>query len=88
MRLPVLLADVLARMPAGLSQTLGETGWQLSHGERSGLYIARALPQGSEILLFDESFAALDPETLRQTLSCVGLGRCGGARSTRCAASR
>ena len=30
-------------MPAGLWQIVGETGWQLSHGERSRLYIARAL---------------------------------------------
>jgi len=29
-------------MPAGLQQMVGETGWQLSHGEKSRLYIARA----------------------------------------------
>ena len=65
------LGDLLARMPAGLMQMVGETGWQLSHGERSRLYIARALLQGAELILLDESFAALDPETLRQTLRCV-----------------
>lgn len=27
------LGDLLARMPAGLLQQVGETGWQLSHGE-------------------------------------------------------
>jgi len=40
------LGDLLQRMPAGLLQMVGETGWQLSHGERSRLYIARALLQG------------------------------------------
>jgi len=65
------LGELLDRMPAGLLQMVGETGWQLSHGERSRLYIARALLQGSEMMIFDESFAALDPETLRQSLSCV-----------------
>jgi ABC-type transport system involved in cytochrome bd biosynthesis fused ATPase/permease subunit len=50
---------------------LGETGWQLSQGERSRLYIARIILQGATCLIFDESFAALDPETLRQVLPCV-----------------
>ena len=29
------LGPLLSRMPAGLEQMVGETGWQLSHGERS-----------------------------------------------------
>jgi len=58
-------------MPAGMLQMVGESGWQLSHGERSRLYIARALLQGSDVLIFDESFAALDPENLRLALDCV-----------------
>lgn len=37
------LGDLLSRMPSGLMQVVGETGWQLSHGERSRLYLARAL---------------------------------------------
>ena len=58
-------------MPAGLLQMVGETGWQLSHGERSRLYIARALLQRAELIILDESFAALDPENLRRALTCV-----------------
>ncbi len=65
------LGDLLRRMPAGLHQLVGETGWQLSHGEKSRLYIARSLLQGAEILLFDESFGALDPETLNIALRSV-----------------
>ena len=52
-------------------QLVGETGWQLSHGERSRLYIARALLQGAELIVLDESFAALDPQTLRDALAYV-----------------
>ncbi|MEW6731463.1 MAG: ATP-binding cassette domain-containing protein [Acidobacteriota bacterium] len=65
------LGDLLSRMPAGLLQMVGETGWQLSHGERSRLYIARALLQNADLIILDESFAALDPETLRLSLHCV-----------------
>jgi ATP-binding cassette subfamily B protein len=65
------LADLLARMPAGLLQLVGEGGWQLSHGERSRLFMARALLQGGDVMILDESFAALDPENLRETLECV-----------------
>ena len=65
------LRSLVSRMPAGLLQMVGEGGWQLSHGERSRLYMARALLQGGDVMLLDESFAALDPENLRETLECV-----------------
>jgi ATP-binding cassette, subfamily B, bacterial len=65
------LGPLLARMPGGMQQMVGETGWQLSQGERSRIYIARTLLQRSSVVLLDESFAALDPENLRRCLECV-----------------
>ncbi len=65
------LGPLLTRMPSGLEQLVGESGWQLSHGERSRLYIARSLLQPLDVRLLDESFAALDPETLERALACV-----------------
>ncbi|MBL8275781.1 MAG: ABC transporter ATP-binding protein [Pelomonas sp.] len=65
------LGELLRRMPAGLQQRIGETGWQLSHGERSRIFLARALLQRAPLTVLDESFAALDPEHLAQCLACV-----------------
>jgi ATP-binding cassette subfamily B protein len=65
------LGGLLARMPSGLEQMVGESGWQLSHGERSRIFIARALLQRLDLRVLDESFAALDPETLERVLDCV-----------------
>jgi ATP-binding cassette subfamily B protein len=65
------LGPLLDRMPGGLYQMVGETGWQLSHGERSRLFIARALLQEAELIVLDESFGALDPETLKGAMKCV-----------------
>jgi ABC-type multidrug transport system fused ATPase/permease subunit len=58
-------------MPAGLQQVVGETGWRLSHGERSRVFIARALLQNADVFIFDESFGALDPETLELAMETV-----------------
>jgi ATP-binding cassette, subfamily B, bacterial len=65
------LGPLLDRMPGGMYQMVGETGWQLSHGEKSRLFIARALLQRSDVVILDESLAALDPENMAQTLRCL-----------------
>lgn len=65
------LGPLLARMPGGMFETVGETGWQLSHGEKSRLFIARALLQNSDVVILDESLAALDPENMALALRCM-----------------
>lgn len=65
------LGPLLARMPNHIHQLVGETGWQLSHGEKSRVFIARALLQRAELLVLDESFGTLDPETLEICMATV-----------------
>ncbi|MBA3251117.1 MAG: ATP-binding cassette domain-containing protein [Geodermatophilaceae bacterium] len=63
------LGGLLARMPAGLAQVVGETGWQLSNGERALVGLARALLAGPDVLVVDESLGPLDPLTARSALA-------------------
>ena len=62
------LGDLLAKMPSGMQQILGESGWQLSHGERSRIFIARTLLQDADLVILDESFGALDPINMGRAL--------------------
>ncbi|MEO7033250.1 MAG: ABC transporter ATP-binding protein [Polyangiaceae bacterium] len=65
------LGGLLKRMPSGLHQIVGETGWRLSQGEVSRVFLARALLQGADVVILDESLAALDPSTLSQCLDAI-----------------
>ena len=57
------LADLLDTMPSGILQMVGEGGWQLSHGERSRVYIARALLWGAQTWL---SSTRVSPRSIRK----------------------
>ncbi|MFP2933339.1 ATP-binding cassette domain-containing protein [Pyxidicoccus sp. 3LG] len=65
------LGELLERMPSGLFQMVGERGWQLSHGEQSRIFVARALLQRVRVVVLDEAFGALDPVTMRKVMACV-----------------
>ena len=65
------LGPLLDRMPAGMLQIVGETGWQLSHGERTRLFAARALVAPAQLVILDESAAALDPASAEIVLGCA-----------------
>lgn len=54
------LMPLIEKLPAGLQQMVGDSGWQLSQGEKARVYIARALLQQPAVLLLDEPLDALD----------------------------
>jgi ATP-binding cassette, subfamily B, bacterial len=58
------LDDLLSFMSAEINQQVGDAGWRLSESERSRVFLVRALLSGADVLVLDESFSALDPETL------------------------
>ncbi len=64
-------SDFVAQMPEGLESRISQGGTNVSGGQRQRLAIARAIVHQPDILVFDDSFSALDLTTdarLRQAL--------------------
>jgi ATP-binding cassette, subfamily B, multidrug efflux pump len=55
--------DFVAAMPDGLDSPIAQGGSNVSGGQRQRLAIARALVRGADIVVFDDSFSALDVAT-------------------------
>ncbi|NLJ54321.1 MAG: ABC transporter ATP-binding protein [Intrasporangiaceae bacterium] len=63
--------DFVSRMDGGLEARIAQGGTNVSGGQRQRLAIARALVRDADVLLFDDSFSALDVATdarLREAL--------------------
>ena len=55
--------DFVAEMPGGLDARIAQGGTNVSGGQRQRLSIARAIAHRPDILVFDDSFSALDVAT-------------------------
>ncbi|MDB5108037.1 MAG: transporter related, partial [Candidatus Binatus sp.] len=66
------LESVLAKLPNGLDEVVGQGGHSLSEGEKQRVTIARALLKDAPILIMDEPTSALDTETESLVMAAVG----------------
>jgi ABC-type transport system involved in cytochrome bd biosynthesis fused ATPase/permease subunit len=65
------LNALVERMPMGLGQPLGQTGWRLSQGERARLLLIRGLMAEPDRLTVEDPLGALDPETAERVLDAL-----------------
>lgn len=65
------LDGLVASLPLGLDNPLGERGQQLSGGQKQRIAIARALLQAPQILVLDEATSAVDEATEREVIAAI-----------------
>jgi ATP-binding cassette subfamily B protein/subfamily B ATP-binding cassette protein MsbA len=65
------LTPLIAKLPSGLDELVGQGGHSLSEGEAQRLTIARALLKEASILVMDEPTSALDPETESMVMAAI-----------------
>ncbi len=58
-------------MPKGIKTKIGERGADLSGGQKQRVVISRAFLKDSSIIIFDDTFSALDNRTSKELLENI-----------------
>lgn len=66
-----VIYDEISQMPKGIKTTIGERGSDLSGGQKQRVVISRAFLKDSSIIIFDDTFSALDNRTSQALLENI-----------------
>ena len=66
-----VIYDEISKMPKGIETKIGERGTDLSGGQKQRVAISRAFLKNSSILIFDDTFSALDNRTSQALLENI-----------------
>lgn len=66
-----MIYDDIKNMPNGIETVIGERGVDLSGGQKQRIVISRAFLKASNIIIFDDTFSALDNKTEEKVLENV-----------------
>ena len=66
-----VIYDEIKQMPDGIKTTIGERGSDLSGGQKQRVVISRAFLKNSSIIIFDDTFSALDNRTSQTLLENI-----------------
>lgn len=66
-----IVYDDIANMPHGMETVIGERGGDLSGGQKQRIAISRAFLKDSSILVFDDTFSALDNKTSEKLIKNI-----------------
>lgn len=66
-----IVYDDIKKMPKGINTVIGERGGDLSGGQKQRVAISRAFLKDSSILIFDDTFSALDNRTSEKLIENI-----------------
>ncbi len=66
-----VIYDEISQMPKGIETKIGERGTDLSGGQKQRVVISRAFLKDSSIIIFDDTFSALDNRTSQKLLENI-----------------
>lgn len=66
-----VIYDEISQMPNGIKTEIGERGSDLSGGQKQRVVISRAFLKNSSIIIFDDTFSALDNRTAQTLLENI-----------------